>query len=586
VCDGIPVPGSVSDALAMLDRALDYLNTADVASLPVDTQAQALRSLETAEAKHTTARAALLSAFSAGGGPEADGHGAARVWLRWQTRITRGAAAGAVAWMRRLAAHPVIEAALARGELSASWARELCAWSDRLPAAVRDDADRLLGQAAAAGADLADLGRLAEAIYQRTRGPDEDGEDGFGDRYFHLGITFSGAGRAQGDLTAGCAAALSAVLDALGKKAGPEDTRTAAQRRHDALEDACRRLIATGMLPGRGGQPTQVQVHLGLAELRDLPGAAASERAWVRERTRAGAAGRGWGAGPAAAGGRPGWLTGAEAQAAACDATIVPVVTGHVDWGALDRLTGAFAATHGLAHPGPAHSGPSHSGPSHSGPSHSGPAHLGPAHPSPSNPGPAHPSPSHSGSFHPRTPAVPGGGCRCGDCTGLAKPPPGPVDDGGTKEGRARLARALLGLAIDALSGPGGLATALRAGLADTGLSVATPLTSVSLPLDIGAGSEAIPAHLRRAVTLRHPHCAFPGCGQPASVCDVHHLVPRAAGGATALQNLVPLCRFHHLIAIHHWGWTLRLNPDATTTAISPDGRRVWHSHGPPGRAA
>ena len=40
MCDGLPVPGSVSGALAMLDRALDYLNTADLAALPVDTQAR------------------------------------------------------------------------------------------------------------------------------------------------------------------------------------------------------------------------------------------------------------------------------------------------------------------------------------------------------------------------------------------------------------------------------------------------------------------------------------------------------------------------------------------------------------------
>ena len=225
----------------------------------------------------------------------------------------------------------------------------------------------------------------------------------------------------------------------------------------------------------------------------------------MREHTRAGAADRGRAGGRAAAGGRPGWLTGAEAQAAACDATIVPVVTGHVDWTALGQLTGAFA--------------------------------------------------------------------------GADRPPLRPA-------ARRRLARALLGLAIDAVSGPGGLAAALRTGLAGTELSLATPLTSISLPLDIGTGSEAIPVHLRRAVTLRHPHCAFPGCPQPASVCDVHHLIPRAAGGATALPNLVPLCRFHHLIAIHDWGWTLRLNPDATTTATSPDGRRIYHSHSPPGRAA
>ena len=45
--------------------------------------------------------------------------------------------------------------------------------------------------------------------------------------------------------------------------------------------------------------------------------------------------------------GPPGWPTGAEAQAAACDATIVPVVTGHVDSAALDRLTSAFDGAHG-----------------------------------------------------------------------------------------------------------------------------------------------------------------------------------------------------------------------------------------------
>jgi hypothetical protein len=31
------------------------------------------------------------------------------------------------------------------------------------------------------------------------------------------------------------------VLDALGKRAGPEDLRTASQRRHDALHEACPR---------------------------------------------------------------------------------------------------------------------------------------------------------------------------------------------------------------------------------------------------------------------------------------------------------------------------------------------------------
>ena len=72
-------------------------------------------------------------------------------------------------------------------------------------------------------------------------------------------LTLHSAGRVQGDLTPQCAAALQAVLEALGRKACPEDTRSKGQRGHDALEEACRRLIGAGCLPDRAGQPAQIQ---------------------------------------------------------------------------------------------------------------------------------------------------------------------------------------------------------------------------------------------------------------------------------------------------------------------------------------
>jgi len=476
VCDG-QEPISVPGALVMLDRALAALNAADAALLPTGVQAQVLRGLERAEAMHTAARAQFLAAFTAQDGYEDDGQGSALVWLRWQTGVTRAAAAGAVGWARRLAAHPLIAQELAAGQISASWAKEICGWSERLPEGMREDADQILAAAAAGGAELADLAGLAQQMYERAwAGRADDDDDGFDDRRLTLDLTFAGAGRLTGDLTSGCSAALAAVLEALGKPAGPEDLRTVTQRRHDALAEACRRLIASGMLPGRAGQPTQVLVHMGLGQLRDLPGAADAEASWTAGRAH-----------------QQAWLRGAEAAAAACDASLVPIVTGHADPAALDRLTEAFPAREALS-----------------------------------------------------------------------------------RGSRRRLRSALLALAADALSGPGGLAARLRAGLDG-------PLATVSLPLDIGPASETIPAHLRRAVTARHGHCAFPGCEQPASVCEVHHLIPRSEGGPTALHNLVPLCPFHHLIAIHRWGWTLTLHPDGTTTAISPDGRRVFHSHGPPG---
>jgi len=516
-------PATVADALIMLDRALAALNAADAASLPTAVQAQALRALEQAEAKHTAARAQILAAFTAQDGYEDDGQGSARTWLTWQTQVTRAAAAGAVGWARRLAAHPVIAAALAEGDISASWARAVCGWSDRLPAGMRGDADQILAAAAAGGAELADLAGLAQQMYERSRaGAPEDDDDGYADRRLVLDLTFAGAGRLVGDLTPGCAAAVGAVLEALGKPAGPEDLRTVTQRRHDALEEACRRLIAAKMVPGRAGQPTQALVHITLAQLRNLPGASEAEAAWRA------AAARGHG-----------WLPGPDAGAAACDATVAPVVTGHVDPAALDRLVGVFLAAHG------------HDG---------GPAgHKG--------------GPSGSGGG----PGARDGracGCRCGGCTCPARAPL-------SAETLARLRGSLLAMAADVLSGPGGLASWLRRSqLVGLGASASLPL-DVPLPLDAGEAERAIPAHLRRAATTRHPRCAFPGCDQPASVCQIHHLIPRSQGGPTALHNLVPLCGFHHLIVIHRWGWTLRLKPDGTTIATSPDGR-IFHSHGPP----
>src|ERR1700728_2364689 len=78
-----------------------------------------------------------------------------------------------------------------------------------------------------------------------------------------------------------CLAAVTEVLDTLGKKAGPEDDRSAGQRRHDALEEAMRLLLASGCLPERAGQAAQVQLHLTLEELLDMPGGTGAASAWL-----------------------------------------------------------------------------------------------------------------------------------------------------------------------------------------------------------------------------------------------------------------------------------------------------------------
>ena len=134
--------------------------------------------------------------------------------------------------------------------------------------------------------------------------------------------------------------------------------------------------------------------------------------------------------------------------------------------------------------------------------------------------------------------------------------------------------------AVTLLSGPRGLASWLRRTTLDG------PAATRSLPLDTGTATDTIPPHLRRAVITRDQHCAAPGCTQPPAGCQVHHITPRSRGGRTKLTNLILLCTFHHLIAVHQWGFTITLNPDGTTTMTSPDGKRVYHSHSPPTAAA
>jgi hypothetical protein len=143
----------------------------------------------------------------------------------------------------------------------------------------------------------------------------------------------------------------------------------------------------------------------------------------------------------------------------------------------------------------------------------------------------------------------------------------------------AAVEQAVIGKAVDLLSGPGGLASFLRR--RQLGVRLGGP----SLPLDIGY-SESIPAGIRNAVLLRDRHCQWAGgCTQPAGACEVHHTRHKADGGKTSVKDCVLLCPFHHQIVIHRWGWSLVVNPDGTTSAWNKNKTKVLHSHGPPARA-
>jgi len=164
-------PASAAEAVAMAQAGLGWLADADVASLTTAEQAGCLRSLERARSVHTAGQARVLAAFHAQDGCADDGHGSTRTWLRWQTRISGGAAGEAMGWMRRLSAHPAVAGALAAAQVSVSWARAVCAWTDLVPAEHRGGAGQILVAAAAGGAELGDLARLARRSAARPPGP-------------------------------------------------------------------------------------------------------------------------------------------------------------------------------------------------------------------------------------------------------------------------------------------------------------------------------------------------------------------------------------------------------------------------------
>ena len=237
-----PAFASASEALAMVRAGLGYLAAADPTAMGAEAQAECLLELERLDAIGTAARAWILGAFTARHGYAADADYSATSWLIHNSRVTKGAARGHLGWVRRVAAHPRVAAALAEGDrLTESMARTVCDWTDELPEDCRDSADTILVAAVKAGARQRDLAELAAEIYARSLpAPDDDGpEQSFEDRKLKVETTFDGAGLITGDLTPECAA-VATVLESLSAPCGAEDTRTRDQRYHDALEEAMR----------------------------------------------------------------------------------------------------------------------------------------------------------------------------------------------------------------------------------------------------------------------------------------------------------------------------------------------------------
>jgi len=522
-----PVFASASQALEMARTALGYLAAADATQLTTAEQAGCLQGLEKLNSAAVAARTSILGAFTAGQGYVEDGDYSPCSWLRYRTGITHGAAVSHTAWMKWAAAHPAVHAALAAEQISESYARVICAWTRKLPDDARPAADDILLGAAGSGLELDDLAGLAGEMFERSRQdrPDTDPGDADGEP--------EGAGRGEED-------------DA----PGPEDDRGvkvattmggAGWIRGD-LTPECAEFVRTVLdslsapVGADDDRSHDQRYHDALHEaMRRLIAAGL-----VPER--AGAA------------------VSVLANISLADLMLLKGSSALLgEWAGQLRARWAghrAAAAEAGGHPG-----------------------LWPD-------GDAAQALACDASV---TPVVVGDVnlaafgdlvrlCvelgTSGHGTGSEAPP------AGTDRSREALVRAIIGQAVELLSGPGGAAGYLRREQLDARLA------GPSLPLDIGY-STSVPAHIRKAVRLRaRGHCEWAGgCGQPAGACQVHHVKHLADGGPTSVTGCVLVCFFHHQVMIHQRGWTLVVNPDGTTTAWNKDKTKMLHSHGPPARA-
>ena len=98
--------------------------------------------------------------------------------------------------------------------------------------------------------------------------------------------------------------------------------------------------------------------------------------------------------------------------------------------------------------------------------------------------------------------------------------------------------------------------------------------------LDVGRSHRLVTPALWTALIVRDRHCAFPGCTRLPLACDAHHIVHWADGGTTSLDNLIMVCRHHHVL-LHQTPWAVHIDPDTGQPAWNPPPRLTLNSlHG------
>ncbi len=93
-----------------------------------------------------------------------------------------------------------------------------------------------------------------------------------------------------------------------------------------------------------------------------------------------------------------------------------------------------------------------------------------------------------------------------------------------------------------------------------------------SMPLDVGRARRLATPAQRTALRAMYRTCAIDGCDRHFDLCHIHHLLEWDDLGNTDIDNLLPLCSFHHH-RVHEGRWRLQLDPSTRQLTVTlPNG--------------
>jgi hypothetical protein len=260
-----------------------------------------------AEAVLRAVQVAMLAELEATDGTVAECGRPVRSWLIEEHQLNPADASRRVRLARRLPFAPATREALATGAIGPDQALVI---AEVLPEITDPDTRELAEKELLELAEFTPPNELARFVdemkvrLELDRSSDDAYNRRYGQRNLTIAETFGGTGSLAGTLTPELREKLQLALNVVGDKAGPEDDRTHAQRRHDGLGEIVDHFLATADLPAVNGERPRLVLTMDLdALMRDL------HDAWVTM--------------PSGA-----KICPAVARRLACDAEVIPAVLG------------------------------------------------------------------------------------------------------------------------------------------------------------------------------------------------------------------------------------------------------------------